>query len=85
VSFYKKAIERRSYSPFDGCIKDQSGKVRSEADGYISTAHIVTMDWLIDNIEGEIPSTEQFREGAQNLMKNMDLTKGESEEVEELE
>ena len=43
------------------------------------------MDWLIDNIEGEIPSTEQFREGAQKLMKNMDLTKGESEEVEELE
>ena len=85
VSFYKKAIQRRSYSPFDGYIKDQSGQVRSEADGYITTAHIVTMDWLIDNIEGEIPPTERFWEGARNLMKTMELTKGESEEVEELE
>jgi len=85
VSFYKKAIERRSYSPFDGFIKDQEGRVRSEADGYITTAHIVTMDWLMENIKGEIPPAERFREGARNLMMNMDLTKGESEEVEELE
>lgn len=81
VAFYKKAIMRRSYSPFDGQLKDQNGMVRSEKDGYISTGGIVTMDWLLDNIEGKIPKLEEFKEDAQELLKIMKISGEDSEGV----
>lgn len=82
VWFYTKAIRRRVYSPFDGYIRDQKGGMRSEEDGYISTRHIVTMDWLMDNVIGEIPAFEDLRSDAQDLIKEIGLSEKGSDEME---
>ncbi len=84
VRLYKKAIERRHTGPFDGYIKDQSGLMRAQEDGYISTNDIVTMDWLLDNIVGEIPSAEKLTQAAQNLIKSTEEGSSDSEGVTEL-
>ena len=84
VKFYKKAIERRHTGPFDGYVKDQNGIVRAQADGYVSTNDIVTMDWLLDNIVGEIPYTETLTQAAQNLIKSSEEGSSDSEGVTEL-
>ncbi|MCF0136043.1 MAG: BMP family ABC transporter substrate-binding protein [Lachnospiraceae bacterium] len=81
VSFYKKAIKRRNYSPFDGIILDQGGTNRSLEDKYIPTGNIVTMDWLMDNIVGSIPDYSEFKPDAQNLLRIMKLTGEDSEGV----
>lgn len=81
VSFYKKAIMRRSISPFDGQLVDQEGATRSEAEGYIHTADVVTMDWLLDNVVGSIPAFEEFKPDAQELLKNVKLLGEDSEGV----
>lgn len=72
TNYFKKGIILRSIAPFDGIIKDQSGKQRSENDGYINAADIVTMDWLLDNIDGQIPDASMLNGGAQQLIKTME-------------
>lgn len=84
VRFYKKAIERRHTGPFDGYVKDQNGTLRAQEDGYISTNDIVTMDWLLDNVVGEIPSAEKLTLAAQNLIKSSEEGSSDSEGVTEL-
>ncbi len=84
VHFYKKAIERRHTGPFDGYIKDQNGLLRAQEDGYISTNDIVTMDWLVDNIVGKIPDSDQLTQAAQNLIKSTEEGSSDSEGVTEL-
>lgn len=84
IFFYKKAIQRRTTGPFDGYIKDQSGQIRAQEDGYITTNDIVTMDWLADNVVGEIPSAEKLTQAAQNLIKSTEDGSIDSEGVTEL-
>lgn len=42
--------------PFYGEIKDQSGEVRIEAGRDATVEELMSMDYLIDNVEGEIPA-----------------------------
>ena len=84
VRFYKKAIERRHTGPFDGYVVDQNGQLRSQEDGYISTNDIVIMDWLLNNIVGEIPSAEKLTQEAQNLIRSTEEGSSDSEGVTEL-
>lgn len=70
VTFYKNALIRRNISPFDGYVKDQEGRLRAQEDGYITTNDIVTMDWLIDNVIGEIPAAKKLTQEAQNLLRS---------------
>lgn len=81
VTFYKKAIMRRSFSPFDGQLVDQEGNERSEKDGYLHTADIVTMDWLLDNVIGKIPEYDEFKSDAQDLLRNVKILGEDSEGV----
>ena len=84
VRFYKKAISRQATGPFDGYMRDQSGKMRAQEDGYISTNDIVTMDWLAENVVGEIPAAGKLTEAAQNLIKSSVDGSSDSEGVTEL-
>ncbi len=43
-------------SPFYGEIKDQSGAVRIEAGRDATVEELMAMDYLIDNVEGSLPS-----------------------------
>ena len=65
-------------------MKDQNGTLRAQEDGYISTNDIVTMDWLLDNVVGEIPSAEKLTLAAQNLIKSSEEGSSDSEGVTEL-
>lgn len=81
ISFYKKAIINRSFAPFEGHLTDQAGLARSEEGGYMPTADIVTMDWLLSNIIGEIPNRKDLTRGARSVMK---ASEEGSEDVEGL-
>lgn len=84
VQFYKRSITHLMVGPFDGYIHDQQGRLRAQEDGYISTNDIVTMDWLIDNVIGEIPSTAELTPDAQKLITSSQDGSSDSEGVVEL-
>ena len=73
--------------PFSGDIVAQDGTVRNESDLVIPPKEIITMDWLVDNVEGSIPSVSELTEAAlavtkwQGLNKNMGENEKKSENI----
>ncbi len=59
VELMKKMIISNAYHPFTGPIYDQKGKIRIHPDTIASNEQILTMDWLVDVVEGKLPKTNQ--------------------------
>ena len=61
-----------SFTPFEGELLDQSGKVRCAADQRLTPAEILCMDYLADCVVGSLPSQEELIPSARPLI----LTQG---------
>ena len=55
--------------PFSGELWAQNGTVINEPDRIVLPQEIITMDWLMDNIVGKIPSISDLTEEAQAVVK----------------
>ncbi len=79
VRFLRQSIADGSFRPFDGPIYDQAGELRI-AEGEILTPHqILMMDWLVENVDGQIPKREQLTPPAQELVKIQGVLKEDKE------
>ncbi len=67
VNFLKSSICAGSFKPFDGIIYSQDGIVRCKEGESLQPEDIITMDWLAENVIGEIPGFEELSEEAQTL------------------
>ena len=56
-------------SPFEGEIHTQTGILKGPDTPRLSDNEIVTMDWLCDNIIGEIPETSELSDWTQKVVK----------------
>jgi hypothetical protein len=65
----KRGIVDGSILPFSGEIRSQNGAVRCEADGHLSSEEILHMDWLCDNVIGEIPEFERILPEARDIVR----------------
>lgn len=59
VEFMKKMIIQNEFHPFTGPIYDQQGKLRIPKDETASYEQILSMNWFVDGIEGEIPKLNE--------------------------
>lgn len=73
----KYDISKGEMSPFYGEIYSQDGTLRNRANEIMSPEDIMEMDWLVDNIVGEIPSGETLIDAAKPVVqvKGVDETK----------
>ena len=55
--------------PFSGELRAQDGTVKNGSDQVIPPKEIITMDWLADNVVGNIPPTSELNEEAQAVVK----------------
>ncbi|HHW67791.1 BMP family ABC transporter substrate-binding protein [Defluviitalea raffinosedens] len=55
VELMKKMIVQNEYYPFTGPIYDQNGNLRIPKDETASYEQILSMNWFVDGVEGEIP------------------------------
>ena len=79
VRLLRKSIADGSFRPFDGPVYDQTGELRI-AEGEILTPHqILMMDWLVENVDGEIPKIEQLTPPARELVKIQGVLKEDKE------
>ena len=62
VEVLQNSICNGNYNPFQGIIKMQHGKQLKNPDGVLSLQEIIGIDWLLENIEGEIPECESLSE-----------------------
>ena len=68
VSILQNAICSGSLSPFSTVIHTQDGRTFDYTDHPITAHEIITMDWLADNVIGELPSLRDLIPEAQALV-----------------
>ena len=69
IEFLKKSICAGDFHPFDGLIYSQNGIIRCEEGKTLEADDIITMDWLAENVVGQIPEFEDLTEEAQSLVQ----------------
>ena len=57
------------FRPFDGPVYDQSGTLRIHEGEMLTPEQIMRMDWLVDNVDGTIPSPEELTPSARELVE----------------
>ena len=68
VEVLKRSIKDGSLMVFEGLIHNQDGEVMVPEGSVLDTEKIVTMDWLVENVVGRIPSIEEVTEEAASAM-----------------
>lgn len=69
IDFLKKSIKSGSFHPFDGTIYSQKGIIHSEDGKSLTPEEIITMNWLAENVVGQIPDIDSFTPAAQALVR----------------
>ena len=69
VELVKAHIREGVFWPFEGLIRDQSGVARCPADGRLSPADVIAMNWLTDNVVGGFPETSALKPEARALVE----------------
>ena len=79
VRFLRQEIADGSFRPFDGPVYDQSGALRIHEGELLTPLQILQMDWLVQNVDGEIPSIDRLTPSAQELVKIQGVRREEPE------
>ncbi len=79
VKLLRQSIVDGSFRPFDGPVYDQCGTLRIEEGELLTPHQILMMDWLVENVDGEIPKIEKLTPPAQELVKIQGVLKTEPE------
>ncbi|MCH5275702.1 MAG: BMP family ABC transporter substrate-binding protein, partial [Lachnospiraceae bacterium] len=73
VDLLRNDICSETLIPFSGELWAQDGTLMNGADQIIPPKEIITMDWLMDNVVGSIPSITDLTEEAQAVAKMQGL------------
>ena len=69
VKFLRQEIVDGRFRPFDGPVYDQHGELRIQEGEVLTPPQILQMDWLVENVDGEIPTIDRLTPQAQELVK----------------
>lgn len=69
VNFLSSSIRNGIFHPFAGKVYDQNGTIITEDDNPLPLMDIIQMNWLANNIIGEIPPIESFKPEAHTLIR----------------
>jgi hypothetical protein len=61
VEFVKASLISQSYKVFSGPIYDYKGNIVVDDGDELQREQILTMDWLVDGIVGELPKMDIYR------------------------
>ena len=65
ILFFRKKFRH----VFEGEIHSQDGAICCSEGEETKIDDIITMDWLVDNIEGDIPLKDELQENAQSIVE----------------
>ncbi len=80
VHTIKQLIIKNEFVPFQDIIVAKGGNVKSEHGNRLTPEEIMMMNWLVDNVEGEIPEIEEMREEAKSIVSLKGVSDSEDEE-----
>lgn len=75
VRVLKGAICSGKFNPFFGVLYSQNGIIQSDPQKELTPEEIVTMDWLADNVIGEIPEEDKLVEQSKPVVQQQGVEK----------
>lgn len=75
INLFHNNICSDALIPFSGELWTQDGTVMNQSGQIISPNDIITMDWLVENVVGNIPSISDLTEEAQAVTRMQGLSK----------
>lgn len=68
IQLMKQEIDRERFHPFQGRLPMQGGSILGEKGSVLSPEQIITMDWLAENVVGQIPRMSDLTREARTLV-----------------
>ncbi len=75
VSLLKKTISEGEFNPFEGILYSQNGIIQNDREKTLTAEMIITMDWLAENVIGEIPKISDLEEKAKPVVLQQGVNK----------
>ena len=69
VKLIKTLMTENKFFPFDDVVRDQTGEIRNEKKEHMLPEEIMKMNWLVENIVGEIPVIDELKEDAKPIVE----------------
>ena len=69
VNVFKDIISKGEFEPFKGELYDQNGVMKNKESNVMTPEQIITMNWLLENVIGEIPTIDAMYDDAENIIK----------------
>ena len=69
LEILRQAICNCSFSPFSGVICSQTGIIQQNDNASLAPKDIITMNWLSDNIIGQIPTLDELKDESRKVVE----------------
>ena len=69
LEILRQAICNCSFSPFSGVICSQTGIIQQNENASLAPKDIITMNWLSDNIVGQIPTLDELKDESRKVVE----------------
>ena len=73
----RKGIRDGTIDPFFRSIRSQDGQLRNDGSRTLTPDEILHMDWLCDNVDGQIPAFEQILPASRAMVRELGVYKDE--------
>ena len=73
----RKGLQNRTVDPFFRTIHSQDGTLRNDGSRTLTPDEILHMDWLCDNVEGQIPSFDQILPASRAMVRELGVYRDE--------
>jgi len=83
IAFLRNSIRAGSFQPFEGTIYSQDGQIQCGENESLTPEDITTMNWLTENVVGQIPAFDELTEEARTLVRLQGQTIYENTDMEE--
>ena len=80
IEMMKQEIIDERFLLFSGELRDQEGQIRCTEGESLQVKDIMNMNWLLDNVVGEIPDANSLKEKARTIVELKGVRKDEDED-----
>jgi basic membrane lipoprotein Med (substrate-binding protein (PBP1-ABC) superfamily) len=78
VEILRRDITEANFNPFDGELRSQEGVIRRADEAPLTSMEVITMDWLNENVIGEIPKMDTLVDEAKATVKYSGVEKSKT-------
>ena len=69
IDIYRRALINETFHPFDGELRSKDGVMHAADAGPLTNEEMITMNWLNDNVIGEVPPPEKLTDAGKNAVR----------------